>query len=167
MPSPRYKGRRVELICPSVGQLKKYQELAEKAGVPLSKFLLNVIEQGLDERKDPRAKLGESMRDLKEENHELREQLRIQSLLAEKFEKEVRKLQQTVFLDDSFQGERAIDQRIVAVLKRGRIHDYRLLEVLDVDPKDLDEVRAVHRQLEVLELQGFITKDANGWRWKR
>ena len=163
MPSPKYKGRRVELICPSAGQLKRYQELAEKAGTPLSKYLLNAIEKGLDERGF--SEISQGIRDLKQENHELREQLRTQSLLAKKFESEVRKLQQAVFLDDNFVGERDIEPRLVAVLKRGQIHDYRLLEVLDVDPKDQDQVKAVYRQLEVLELHGIISKNSNGWRW--
>jgi DNA-directed RNA polymerase subunit F len=105
------------------------------------------------------------MKELREENHELREQLRIQSLLVNKFEQEVRQLRQVAFLDEQFEGERNIDSTIMAVLRRGPTHDYKLLEILDVDPKDADQVRAVYKQLEILELHGLITKDRRGWRW--
>ena len=166
MPSAKYRERCIQLITPTAAQAKKYHNLAEKAGVPLSKFLLSVIEDALvDKTKDPRAKLSQGMKELREENHNLREQLRIQSLLVSKFEQEVRQLRQAAFLDDDFEGERGLDSTIAAVLRRNATHDYRLLEVLGIDPQDAQQVRAVHKQLEVLELHGLITKDRQGWRW--
>jgi len=166
MPAAKYRGRSIQLITPTLGQAQKYQKLADDAGVPLSKFLISVIEDALiDKATIPKAKLSQGMKELREENHELRERLRIQSLLVSKFEQEVRQLRQAAFLDEQFDGERAIDSTILAVLRRGPIHDYRLLEVLGIDPKDTNQVRAVHKQLEVMELHGEITKDRQGWRW--
>jgi len=166
MPAAKYRGRCIQLITPTLGQAQKYQKLADEAGVPLSKFLISVIEDALvDKATIPRTKLSQGMKELREENHELREQLRIQSLLVNKFEQEVRQLRQAAFLDEQFEGERNIDSTIAAVLRRGPTHNYRLLEILGVDPKDADRVKAVHKQLEILELHGLITKDRHGWRW--
>jgi len=88
MPAAKYWGRCIQLITPTVGQAQKYQKLAEDAGVPLSKFLIAVIEDALtDKAGSPRARHSQGMKEPREENHELREQLRIQSLLVSEFEK--------------------------------------------------------------------------------
>ena len=104
---------------------------------------------------------------LKEENHKLKEENRIMGLLVEKYENETRHREQATFLDEGFQGERQISSEIVAVLRRGATHDYQLLEALGIGVQDTDNIRAVHKQLEVLELHGMITKDRKGWKWIR
>jgi hypothetical protein len=168
MPDPRYKGRCIQLITPNIKQAEKYQKLAEKAGVPCSKYLLSIIEHALAENKSatPKAKLSEGMKELREENHKLREDLRLMTLMAQRAKEEVQQVRQAAFLDDRFQGERQISGEILAVLRRGSTHDYQLLEALDINPQDSVMVRTVHKQLEVLELRGLISKDRRGWRWK-
>jgi len=142
--------------------------LAEKAGVTLSKYLIGVIDEALVERSEsPRTRISESMLALKEENHKLKEENRIMGLLVEKYENETRHREQATFLDEGFQGERQISSEIVAVLRRGATHDYQLLEALGIGVQDTDNIRAVHKQLEVLELHGMITKDRKGWKWIR
>jgi hypothetical protein len=54
MPDPRYKGRCIQLIAPTTAQVRKYEDLAEKAGIPLSKYLLSIIEDALAEKQRPR-----------------------------------------------------------------------------------------------------------------
>jgi len=154
------------LICPSLKQAKKYQVMAEKAGLPLSKFLLSVIEDGLAEKMAiPRARLSQESKELLEENHKLREKLRVANLLVSKHEGELRKLQQAAFLDESFEGERVLDARIIEALLRGPFHDYRLLEILGLGQDEKDRIQAVQRQLEVLELHELIKKTNKGWQW--
>jgi hypothetical protein len=166
MPGPQYRGRTIQLVCPSLQQAKKYQIMAERAGVPLSKFLLSVIEDGLAEKMSiPRARLSQESKELLEENQKLREELRVANLLVSKYEKELRKVQQAAFLDESFGGERVLDARIIETLLRGPFHDYRLLEILGIGQDDKAQIQAVQRQLEVLELHGLIKKTIKGWQW--
>jgi hypothetical protein len=168
MPDPKYKGRCIQLVTPSLDQAKRYEKLAEKAGTPLSKYLLSIIEEALADRSEsPHAKISESMRAIAEENRKLKEDNRILSLLVEKYEKESKQREQAAFLDDGFQGERQISFEIAAVLRRGATHDYQLLEALGIGPEDKELIRAVHKQLEVLELHGLITKEKGGWKWIR
>jgi hypothetical protein len=167
MPGPQYRGKIIQLICPSLQQAKKYQVMAEKAGVPLSKFLLSVIEDGLAEKTAiPRARLSQESKELLEENHELREELRVANLLVSKYEGELRQLQQAAFLGESFEGERVPDARIIEALLRGPFHDYRLLEILwGIGQGEKDQIQAVQRPLEVLELHELIKKTNKGWQW--
>jgi len=166
MPGPQYKGRCLQLICPSPQQAKKYQVLAEKAGVPLSKFLLSVIEDALAEKQSIQVpRLSQESKELLEENHKLREELRVMNLLVSKYQREITKFQQAPFLDEDYEGERVLDARIIEALTRGPIHDFRLLEVLSIEQGDKEGIQAVQRQLEVLEMHGFITKGGRGWQW--
>lgn len=165
MPDPRYKGRVIQLVTQSTSQTRKYEKLADKAGVPLSKYLLSVIENALDEK--PKTRISDSMRAMAEKNRTLEEENRILTLLVEKYEKESKQREQATFLDENFRGERNISSEIVAVLRRGAIHDYQLLEALNVGPQDVDLMRAVRKQLETLELHGIITKEKRGWKWVR
>lgn len=166
MPGPQYKGRIIQLVCPSLQHAQKYQALAEKAGAPLSKFLLSVIEDSLAEKAlIPKARLSQDSRELLEENHKLHEDIRVMNLLLEKYERELRKVQQAAFLDENFEGERILDARIIEALTRGPLHDFRLLEVLSIGQDEKGQIQAVQRQLEVLEMHGFIKKGNLGWQW--
>jgi hypothetical protein len=99
MPGPQYRGRIIQFVCPSLQQAKKYQGLAEKAGAPLSKFLLAVIEAALAEKAAtaPRVRLSQDSRELLEENHKLRDEIRVMNLLVSKYEREIARLQQAAF----------------------------------------------------------------------
>ncbi len=162
MPDPKYKGRCIQLITPTTTQAKKYESLAEKAGVPLSKYLLSIIEDALAEKPKPRT----SDRALREEVLKLREDNHLLRLLVEKNEKEVREREQSAFLDPSFTGERNISSEITAVLRRSPTHDYQLLDALGIDPQG-PLVQAVQKQLATLEMHGYITKNSRGWQWKK
>jgi hypothetical protein len=140
--------------------------MAEKAGVPLSKFLLSVIEDGLAEKQSIQVpRLSKESKELIEENHKLREELRIQNLLIQKYQHEITKFQQASFLEEDFEGERILDARIIETLTRGPIHDFRLLEVLGIEQGDKEGIQAVQKQLEVLEMYGLIKKGGRGWQW--
>ncbi|MDD1751572.1 MAG: hypothetical protein LUQ38_00580 [Methanotrichaceae archaeon] len=85
--------RYVYLYCQSREQKKRYERLAEEQCTSLSKFLLNKIEEALNPKPaiDPKNFIA-----LEEENKELLEQLRIQKILAAKFEQDLRKVEETV-----------------------------------------------------------------------
>jgi hypothetical protein len=40
-----------------------------------------------------------------------------------------------------------------------------MLELLGIDPKDTDIVKAISLELEALENYGMIISNARGWRW--
>lgn len=169
MPDYRPDHRRyIYLYCTSQAQRNKLENLAEKAGTSLSKFLLNIIEEAISEqaRAPPRVKVSESLKALEMEVEQLREESRLNSMLLKKYETENRRLRDAAnFSNESFEGERRLDAEILAVIRRAPTHDYRLLDVLGTGPQDTEQIKAVHKQLEVLELHGLIRKEKQGWRW--
>jgi predicted DNA-binding protein len=162
------KSRYVYLYLPSAEDKARWDGLAKEAGVPLSKFVIEVVESALAENSDfkPRGELVKEIGKLRGENKELRDDLKQKKIVLEKYENELKRYRSEAFLDDRFKGVRKYSTQIINILKRGTTVDsYKLLEELGIDPKDSDLVSAVSKQLEELEGYGLVTNTSRGWRW--
>jgi hypothetical protein len=162
------KSRYVYLYLPTAEDKQRWQSLADEAGSPLSKFIIQVVENALVEESDfkPRGELVKEIGKLRSENKELRDDLNQKKIVLDKYENELKRYRSEAFLEDKFEGVRKYNKEIMAILKRrGVVDSYKLLEELGVDPKETDLVRAVSKQLEDLESYGLITSTQRGWRW--
>jgi len=79
-------------------------------------------------------------------------------------EAELRKLRGSAFLQQSWDAD--IDSDLLRILRDGPIHDHRLLAALGIEPQDTEAVRAVSKQLQILEAMGFISRTTQGWKWR-
>jgi predicted nuclease with TOPRIM domain len=162
------KSRYVYLYLPTVEDKKRWQSLADEAGVPLSKFVIEVVESSLTDQSDfkPRGELVKEIGKLRTENKELRDDLKQKKIVLEKYENELKRYRSEAFLEDKFEGVRKYNKEIMAILKRGGVVDsYELLEELGINPQEADTVRAVSKQLEDLESYGLLTSTKRGWKW--
>jgi hypothetical protein len=162
------KSRYVYVYLPTAGDKQRWQRLADEAGIPLSKFIIEVVENALVEESDfkPRGELVKEIGQLRSVNKELRDDLEQKKIVLEKYENELKRYRNEAFVEEKFDGIRKYNKEIIAVLKRsGVVDSYELLEELGIDPKETDLVRAVSKQLEDLESYGMITSTQRGWRW--
>ena len=162
------KSRYVYLYLPSAEDKARCDSLAKEAGVPLSKFVIEVVESSLAENTDfkPRVELVKEIGKLRTENKELRDDLKQKKIVLEKYETELKRYRSEAFLDDRFKGVRKYSTQIINILKRGvTVDSYKLLEELGIDPKNSDLVSAVSKQLEEMEAYGLVTNTSRGWRW--
>jgi hypothetical protein len=162
------KTRYVYLYLPTAEDKQRWQSLADEAGVPLSKFVIEVVENALTEESDfkPRGELIKEIGKLRVENKELRDDLKQKEIVVEKYENDLKRYRSEAFIQDKFEGARKHNREIIAILKRsGVIDSYRLLEALGIDPKETDLVKAVSNQLEDLEGYGLVSSTQRGWRW--
>jgi predicted DNA-binding protein len=162
------KSRYVYLYLPSAEDKARWDSLAKEAGVPLSKFVIEVVESALAENTDfkPRGELVKEIGKLRTENKELRDDLKQKKIVLEKYETELKRYRSEAFLDDRFKGVRKYSTQIINILKRGvTVDSYKLLEELGIDPKNSDLVSAVSKQLEEMEAYGLVTNTSRGWRW--
>lgn len=162
------KSRYVWLYLPSKADKDRWQALADAAKIPLSKFCISIIEEWLAEEEEfrPRREIAKKIEELKVENKTLREDICQKSIVIERYETELKKHRSQTFLGEDFTGVRRYSEEIVALLKSlGWVDNYKLLEALDIDPKDSELVKAVSKQLE--ELQGYklVESDGRSWRW--
>lgn len=162
------KSRYVYLYLPTAEDKQRWQSLADEAGIPLSKFIIQVVEEALVDESDfkPRGELAKEIGKLRSENKELRDDLNQKKIVLEKYENELKRYRSEAFLENKYEGVRKYNKDIMAILKRGAVIDsYALLEELGIDPKETDLVKAVSKQLEDLESYGMISSTQRGWRW--
>lgn len=160
--------RYVYVYLPTAEDKKRWQNFADKAGVPLTKFVIELVENALTEESDfkPRGELVKEIGKLRAENKELKDDLKQKKIVLEKYDNELKRYRSEAFIEDKFEGVRKYSKEIIAILKRSGVVDgYRLLEELGIDPKETDLVRAVSKQLEEIESYGMIASTQRGWRW--
>jgi hypothetical protein len=88
------KSRYVWLYLPSQADKARWTELAGKAKVPLSKFIIDIVENALSEESDlkPRGEIVKELSRIKEENKKLANDLRLKNIVLEKYENELKQL---------------------------------------------------------------------------
>ena len=134
------KSRYVYLYLPSAEDKHRWQNLADEAGIPLSKFIIQVVEDALVEESDfkPRGELMKEIGKLRSENKDLRDDLNQKKIVLEKYENELKRYRSEAFLEDSYEGVRKYNKEIMTILKRGAVIDsYTLLEQLGSIPMKL------------------------------
>jgi hypothetical protein len=162
------KSRYVYLYLPSAEEKAKWEKLANDAGVPLTKFVIEIVQDALSEDIEvrPRGELTKEITALRKEIKGLRDELKLKTIVLDKYETELKRYRSAAFLEDSFEGTREHNKELVDLLKRGGTMDsYRILEALGIDLKDSELVKAISRQLEDLETYGLIASTTKGWRW--
>lgn len=165
MPRPEHFNRQFLIYLPSENDLKIWKEQAKAAGVSLNKYIFEMVEKGREEA-IPRSDLVKEISDLREENQKQREELKLKSLVLEKYETELFKFKHESFLETGYQGTQHYSEELVCLLKKGRTYSgQEILKSLNIDPKDSEAVRIVHRQLKLLQDFKLIEEGVSGWRW--
>jgi hypothetical protein len=168
MVKPELAERYCNIYFPSKEDKNRWEGVAEEKGVPLSRFVYETVEASLaGETGTPRYEMVKELAQLREENRKQREELKLKTLVLEKYETELFKLKHEAFSEPKeFDGLRRYSEELVAILKRGRIASgNEILRELSIDPKDSESVKLVSNQLENLQGFGLVKETSSGWKW--
>jgi hypothetical protein len=160
--------RYVYLYLPSAEEKAHWGGLADKAGAPLSKFVIEIVQNALadDEEFKPRGELAKEISALRKEVKVLRDELKLKNVVLDKYETELKRYRSAAFLEDDFEGTRTHNKELVELLRKGEtIDSYKILEALGINPKDSELVKAISHQLEDMEAYGMIASTSKGWKW--
>jgi cell division protein FtsB len=166
------KDRTIYIYLPSLEMVEDWKRRADRASVSLSKF---IIERVLDSirREDgeegylSRTELIERLRSTEEELKRLRDENRLLRRLVENLDNELRRYRAQPFLEERFEGVRKFDRDLIDLLRRGgTLSEEDILASLNISPSDTDLVKAVAKQLEILEEYGLVEFTGRGWRWR-
>jgi hypothetical protein len=162
-----FKNRHCDVYFPSEKDLERWENIAKQTGISLSKFIYETVELHLDgEQARPRSDMAKELAQLREEIRKLRDELKLKSLVLEKYETELFKLRHENFIHPDFQGKRQFSEELVELLQRGGTwNGQQILEALSIDPKNSDIVRIVSKQLGTLQDFGLIKEEPHGWKW--
>jgi len=164
------KERSIYVYLPSHEMVRDWKKQAKKQGVSISKFVIEHVENSLQQEEDPsyssRGELVNELCKLKDELKDLKSDNRQKKVVIDRLENELRRYRSEVFLEEGFEGVRTYDKELVGILKqREVIDDGGLLRELNIDPRESDLVKAVSKQLENLEAYGLVAFTRRGWRW--
>lgn len=163
------KQRAIYVYLPSIETAKRWKRIADDEKISISKFVIEHVENSLNQEKEhaPRIKLIENLQRLKEENDELRKQNRMLSKVVDSLDEELRSFRLKPFLDPLSDGIRQYEKELIEIFrKRKFLRNDDLLDVLNIDSKDTDSVKAINKQLDNLQSYGLITVVPGGWKWK-
>lgn len=166
-------------IYPSAQEIKeKWFEIAKKEGLSVSNFVIEVVEEYIQQKEGFSSKnelsknlksLTEQNERLREENIELSKKVDILNLLADRYENQLTEYKNKTFIENGkFEGVREYQQNLIELFKqKSSIGEDEVVDLLHINPHDVETLKAISKQIELLQDFGVVEKIRGGWRWKR
>jgi hypothetical protein len=161
--------RYVYVYVPSLEFKEKWEKLAKKSKVSLSKFIFEHVESSLHKEDDdfkPRGELINDLNKIMKENDDIREDVRMKKLVIDKLENELQRYRSEEFMSSSYSGITKYNTELIELLKkRGSVTNEEMLSALGISPKNGDIVKSISAQLDNLQSYGLVAPTPRGWRW--
>lgn len=164
--------RAILVYLPTLEMKEKWQNLAKKSGLSISRFVIEHVENSLGQENEAevygtRADLINKIKNLEEEKKELEEKYEILSRAYERLEEENKRYRTMPFLEE-IMGFREYERKLIDVFKKkGKIAKGDVFDILKIDPmKQADIAKGINKQLENLERYGLIVDRGRWWIWK-
>jgi hypothetical protein len=168
--SDSIKDRAIYVYLPSKLLASEWKSLANEQGQSISKFVQERVEQSLNQTgigpRYSRKELIDRTQALEEENRILRQNLDVKSKAYKALESELEILRVQPYLNPLVESVRGIRQELVAIFRARKMIAYdELLSSLDVRSTEIEVIKAINNQIEVLTGFGLIKPEPRGWRW--
>lgn len=168
MPSKKYAERTHQVTFASLDENNDWVGAAARIKIPLTKYILEMARRGRDAEALRPVDQSKELNKLREDNARLATSERELRGLYERSEAELFKLRHASFLRAP-DGLQEPSEKLVTVLKASTksISNQELLRALGIDPRDIQAMRALLGQLQVLKDFGLLQETPMGWRWVR
>jgi hypothetical protein len=167
MPSEKYSERAHQVIFSSREECNSWLQDAQKAGLPFSKYILEMARRGREgEAAHPASQeLVQDLAKIREENARLTVSEREARKLYEQSEAELFKLRHSSYAGQD--GYREPAEKLVDVLRASvrPISNQELLRALGIDARDLPAMKLLLSQLQALRDFGQVAETSLGWKW--
>jgi hypothetical protein len=167
------KKRAIYVYLPTQKMAQDWKNKADKSGNSISKFVIDRVEdslrkeageQGYHNRLELIKKLGKA----EEELNQLRKDNRLIKKLVDNLDNELKGHRAKPFLEEDFRGVRRFDKELIELFKEGgSFSGEEILSHLGIKSSNIDLVKAVNKQLSVLESYGLVEYVGRGWKWKQ
>jgi hypothetical protein len=166
------KERTAYIYLPSLEMLEDWKKRSQATKMSLSKFVIDRVEDSVrkDEGEDGylgRIELLRRLRKVEDELKELTSENRMLKKLVDNQETDLKRYRSQPFSESDFEGIRRYDKELIELLKSGKSYSAdEILARLNIEPSEVDLVKAINVQLETLEAYGLIDYSGRAWRWK-
>jgi hypothetical protein len=167
------KKRAIYVYLPSQKMADDWKSKADKSGNSISKFVIDRVEDSISKEEGEgsylsRLELIHKLSKAEEEVKQLRKDSRLMKKLIENLDTELKRYRTKPFLEENFEGVRSFDRELTDLLKQGiSLSGEEILTRLSINSSNTNLVKAVNKQLEVLERYGLVEYLGRGWKWKQ
>jgi hypothetical protein len=167
------KKRAIYVYLPTQEMAKDWKNRADKTGSSISKFVIDRVEDSINKEAGEegylnRLQLVKKLGKTEEELKELRKENRLLKKLVDNLDTELKRYRTKPFLEENYKGIRRFDKELIDLLKEGGSYSADdILTHLNINPSDTELVKAVNKQLEILENYGLLAYEGRGWKWKQ
>lgn len=153
--------RAIYVYLPSLEMVEEWKPRADKAGVSISKFVIDRVEDSIrreegEEGHLTRIELIKRLRNPEEELKKLHDENRLLKRLVENLDNELKKYRAKPFTEEGFRGVRGFGKELIDLLRKGGSYsNEEILTHLNIQPYDTSMVKGVNKQLELLEAYGL------------
>jgi hypothetical protein len=165
MPSKEYSERAHQVIFSSREECNEWLQAAQKAGLPFSKYILEMARRGREEARPAGAELAQDLARIREENARLKASEKEIRQLYERSEAELFKLRYSSYSGQD--GYREPSEKLISTLRDAirPMSNQDLLRALGIDARDLPAMKLLLSQLHALQDFGQVTETPIGWKW--
>ena len=168
--SETIKERTVSVYLPDKYMLTEWKKVAKEHDRSLSRFIIERIEESFKENGDgeryTRRDLIERNQQLERENGSLRKELELKTKVYEALDRELKAMRNDQWLNPTQEGRYKFSRELIILFRsRKKVSFDELLPALAIIPTDVDSIKAITNQIEVLTQFGLIKQDLKGWRW--
>jgi len=164
--------RVIQVYLPSIEMKKQWEDMSGHSKTSTSKFIIEHVNNSLQQEQNKegyssRAELLDDMKKLQDENKDLYKKIKMYESLVMKLEEENRGYRMKPFLEDNYYADREFERDLVTLfITRSEVRKEDVYDHLGIKTQDADKVKAIKKQIEILERYGLL-KDVGGkWRWK-
>lgn len=170
--------RSITIYPPTQEMKDKWFKIARQEGLSVSNFTIEAVEDYIQERKGftSKDKLSKKLKNLTgqnerlcNENIELQKKVDMLNMLTNRYEKQLQDYRNKTFIEnDKFEGVREYQQHLIELFKqKSSIAEDEIIDLLHISPRDAETLKAISKQIELLQDFGVVERIRGGWRWKR
>jgi hypothetical protein len=166
------KDRAIYVYLPSLEMAYDWKHRADKTGASISKFVIERVEDSIrreegEEGYLTRLELITRLNVAEDELKKIRSENALLKKLIDNLDNELKRYRAKPFLEENFEGVRSLDKWLIDLLREGGSYtDEMILSRLNIEPSNTDLVKAVSKQLGILEAYGLVEYMGRGWKWK-
>ena len=165
------KERLIYVYLPTHDMTEKWKKLSNKADTSISKFVIEHVENSLRQEEEnesyiTRIELLKDQQQLKEENSHLRKQNKMNNIVIDKLEDELRGYRIKPFIEQDFKGIRKYEKDLIELFKtKKEIKKEDLIDILHINTTNQETFKGIQKQIESLEQYGLIKDRGAKWIW--
>lgn len=162
--------RQVNLYLQSMVQKEEWKQLASQEHMSLSSWVQYWVEDSLSKNGDgprySRKHLIDRNEHLEKSNRALEQELDVMTKAYQALDRELKTIRIKPFMDPVYQGFRELFRKMVATFREKKRVSYDdLFSSLGLNPSDIESVKAVSYQIDILVNCGVLEQDLRCWRW--